>query len=182
MACLALKNFFMFFVEMGFSVMSFNYRGVGYSSGSFSEEKGEISDTAACLDWVIQKVDSDSFCWIFGYSFGAYVALQVLMRRPEIGRFIAVDLDTTKDFSFLAPCPVSGLFLQSSEMRAHCDENTRGLIHSLSFQNASNTFELQNISSPNAFSDCFFAKTHKIVHNYVSFADQDKTESIVSAA
>ena len=182
MSCPALKNIFMLFVDMGFSVISFNYRGVGYSSGSFTEGECEISDAAACLDWVRQKVDSDSFCWILGYSFGAYIALQVLMRRPEIGRFIVMDMDTTKDFSFLAPCPISGLFLQGTDMHERCGDATRSLIQSLSFQNASNSFESYNVPSPNAFSDSFFKSAHQTIQNYILSPDQDRSEGALSAA
>lgn len=171
MSCPALTNFFRCFANMDFSVISFNYRGIGYSSGSFVEGQGEIADAAACLDWVRQKVDSEDFFWIMGYSFGAYVALQVLMRRPEVGRFIAVDADTTKDFSFLAPCPISGLFLQSIEKGAELGDATRGLISTLSLQSPSNFFERCNIPSPNAFSDCFFEKAQPIIQEYVASPD-----------
>ena len=170
MNCAAIRKFFVLFASMGFSVMSFNYRGSGYSSGCFVEGKGEISDAAACLDWARQRVEGASFCWVVGYSFGAYIALQLLMRRPEIGRFIVIDLDSKKsDFSFLAPCPVSGLFLQSEKMHSHCGESTEGLILSLSCQkNAYNSFDLHKIASPNAFSDCFFKNASNVIESYVS--------------
>ena len=52
-------------------------------------------------------------CWIAGYSFGAWIGLQLLMRRPDINNFIAVSPPANeKDFSFLAPCPTSGLIIQ----------------------------------------------------------------------
>jgi uncharacterized protein len=167
MNCASFKNLIHMFVEMGFSVMTFNYRGIGYSDGNFVESQGEISDAAACIDWVKQKVDSDSFFWIMGYSFGAHIALQVLMRRPEIGRFIVADLDTTKDFSFLAPCPTSGLFLQSEQKNASSGELTRTLIRSLSFQTPINDFVLHNIDSPSSFEPCFFSKSQGLIKNYI---------------
>lgn len=182
MSCSALKNFFMFFANMGFSVMSFNYRGIGYSSGSFSEGQGEISDAAACIDWVRQKMGGDAPFWVMGYSFGSYVSFQVLMRRPEISHFIAVDLDTRKDFSFLAPCPVSGLFLQSHKMSMHCAHSTTTLISALSFQNASNTFLLENVESPDAFSDCFFQKARTVIQDYVASLNDPGPDVMVPAA
>ncbi len=55
-------------------------------------------------------------CWIAGFSFGAWIAMQLLMRRPEISGFIAVAPPANVyDFSFLAPCPASGLILQGTE-------------------------------------------------------------------
>ena len=41
--------------------------------------------------------------------------MQLLMRRPETDGFISVSPPTnTYDFSFLAPCPASGLILHGS--------------------------------------------------------------------
>ena len=51
-------------------------------------------------------------CWIAGFSFGAWVAMQLMMRRPEIFGFISIAPPASKyDFSFLAPCPASGMIL-----------------------------------------------------------------------
>ena len=38
--------------------------------------------------------------------------MQLLMRRPEINRFIAISPQpNVYDFSFLSPCPTSGLMI-----------------------------------------------------------------------
>jgi alpha/beta superfamily hydrolase len=38
--------------------------------------------------------------------------MQILMRRPEINRFIAISPQpNVYDFSFLSPCPTSGLMI-----------------------------------------------------------------------
>ena len=39
------------FVHRGFSVLRFNFRGVGRSQGSFDHGSGELSDAASALDW-----------------------------------------------------------------------------------------------------------------------------------
>ena len=39
------------FVHRGFSVLRFNFRGVGRSQGSFDHGSGELSDSASALDW-----------------------------------------------------------------------------------------------------------------------------------
>ena len=39
------------FVHRGFSVLRFNFRGVGRSQGSFDHGIGELSDAASALDW-----------------------------------------------------------------------------------------------------------------------------------
>ena len=50
-----------------------------------------------------------------GYSFGAWIGMQLLMRRPEINRFISIAPPANLyDFSFLAPCPASGLLVHGA--------------------------------------------------------------------
>ncbi|MCB2078491.1 MAG: alpha/beta hydrolase, partial [Novosphingobium sp.] len=49
------------------------------------------------------------------YSFGALIGMQLLMRRPEIRGFISVAPPANMyDFSFLAPCPASGIIVQGT--------------------------------------------------------------------
>jgi alpha/beta superfamily hydrolase len=77
---------------------------------------GELSDAAAALDW-LQTANADaSQCWVGGFSFGAWICMQLLMRRPEIDSFIALAPPADKyDFTFLAPCPASGLFVHGAD-------------------------------------------------------------------
>ena len=94
------------FARRGFSTLRFNFRGVGRSQGQFDRGEGELSDAAAALDWMQGHNPNASGCWIAGFSFGAWVGMQVLMRRPEIDGFISVAPPANMfDFSFLAPCP-----------------------------------------------------------------------------
>lgn len=111
-------NLYYDFVQRGFSVLRFNFRGVGRSQGAFDHGSGELSDAAAALDWA-QSVNPDArACWIAGVSFGAWIGMQLLMRRPEIEGFVSIAAMANRyDFSFLAPCPSSGLFVHGSEDR-----------------------------------------------------------------
>ena len=106
------------FANRGFAVLRFNFRGVGRSQGSFDYGQGELSDAAAALDW-LQANNADSRkCWIAGVSFGCWIGMQLLMRRPEIDGFISIaPMANRFDFSFLAPCPSSGLFVHGDEDR-----------------------------------------------------------------
>lgn len=100
------------FARHGFSVLRFNFRGVGRSQGSYDRGEGELSDAAAALDWLQSFNQSSGACWIAGFSFGAWISMQLLMRRPEISGFVSIAPPANAfDFSFLAPCPSSGLIL-----------------------------------------------------------------------
>lgn len=101
------------FVEKGFSALRFNFRGVGKSQGEYADGEGELTDAAYALDWLQQQNETAQSIWIAGFSFGAWIAMQLLMRRPEIEKFVCVAPPTNMfDFSFLAPCPTDGLILQ----------------------------------------------------------------------
>ena len=103
------------FVARGFAVLRFNFRGVGRSQGTFDNGIGELSDAAAALDWVQSFHPEAQTTWIAGMSFGAWIGMQLLMRRPEVRGFISIAPPANMyDFSFLAPCPASGLFLHGT--------------------------------------------------------------------
>ena len=106
---------FHLFMKRGFNVMRFNYRGVGRSQGEFDQGIGELADAATALDWLQSTNPAASQCWVAGFDFGAWIGMQLLMRRPETDGFISVSPPTNMyDFSFLAPCPASGLLLHGS--------------------------------------------------------------------
>lgn len=123
------------FVRQGFSALRFNFRGVGRSQGTFDRGEGELSDAAAALDWVQTYNPNASACWIGGFSFGAWVGMQLLMRRPEIDGFISVAPPANLfDFSFLAPCPASGLIIQGDRDQLVPTEAVQKLINKLMHQ------------------------------------------------
>tara|TARA_B100000029_G_scaffold343628_1_gene336030 strand:- start:405 stop:1061 length:657 start_codon:yes stop_codon:yes gene_type:complete len=100
------------FVKNGFSVLRFNFRGVGKSDGTFDNGQGELSDAAAALDWIERDNQNYSQCWIAGFSFGSLICMQLIMRRPEVTKFISISPQpNVYDFTFLAPCPTSGQIL-----------------------------------------------------------------------
>ena len=106
---------FHLFMTRGFTVLRFNTRGVGRSQGEFDGGIGELADAATALDWLQAAHPAASQTWVAGFDFGAWVGMQLLMRRPETDGFISVSPPANMyDFSFLAPCPSSGIFLHGS--------------------------------------------------------------------
>ena len=123
------------FAHRNFSVLRFNFRGVGRSQGSFDHGQGELSDAASALDWA-QSINPEArSCWIAGFSFGAWIGMQLLMRRPDIEGFVAVAPPANRfDFTFLAPCPSSGLFVHGDQDRVAPLKEVTGLIEKLKTQ------------------------------------------------
>ena len=104
------------FLHCGFAALRFNFRGVGRSQGHFDRGEGELADAASALDWLQATNPNARACWVGGFSFGAWIGMQLLMRRPEIASFVAVAPPANMfDFNFLAPCPSSGLIVQGDQ-------------------------------------------------------------------
>jgi hypothetical protein len=123
------------FARRGFSVLRFNFRGVGRSQGLFDNGAGELADAAAALDWMQIVTKEARSCWLAGVSFGAWISMQLLMRRPEVQGFITIaPLAKHYDFSFLAPCPTSGLFVNGAEDRVTPPEVVENLVKKLKTQ------------------------------------------------
>ena len=126
---------FQTFSALGFSVLRFNFRGVGRSQGKYDDGQGELGDAAAALDWLQTMNHNAKTCWVAGYSFGAWIGMQLLMRRPEISGFISVAPPAnSKDFSFLAPCPASGLIIHGGEDSSVPEASVAALADKLSGQ------------------------------------------------
>jgi uncharacterized protein len=62
--------------RIGCAVLRFNFRGVGRSAGAFDQGEGEKQDFQAALDFMAARYP-DATLWAAGFSFGAWVALEV---------------------------------------------------------------------------------------------------------
>ena len=77
--------------------------------------------------------------------------MQLLMRRPEINRFIAVSPQpNVYDFSFLSPCPTSGLIIHGKKDELVPFEDINELNKRLSSQKGIKV-EFQSVQDANHF-------------------------------
>ncbi len=128
-------NLYHAFARNGFSVIRFNFRGVGRSQGKFDSGVGELGDAATILDWLQIKNPNASSYWMGGFSFGSWIGMQLLMRRPEIEGFLTISPPAnTYDFNFLSPCPARGLIVQGDEDSIVSEEHVSRLADKLSKQ------------------------------------------------
>ena len=155
------------FANRGFSVLRFNFRGVGRSQGSFDHGQGELSDAAAALDWAQATNPDARACWIAGVSFGAWIGMQLLMRRPEVEGFISVAAPASLyDFSFLAPCPSSGLFVHGDKDAVVPTTAVAQLVEKLKTQKGI-VIEQQLVRGANHFFDGKVEQLMEIVGDYL---------------
>ncbi|MDR0633130.1 MAG: alpha/beta hydrolase [Holosporales bacterium] len=123
------------FHEQGFGTLRFNFRGVGKSEGTFSGGEGELNDAAAALDWLQSSQHIAHKLWVAGFSFGAWIAMQLLMRRPELESFVIVNPQAhIFDFNFLAPCPVPGQIIYGQSDKTIPLESVNALVAKLRAQ------------------------------------------------
>jgi len=164
------------FVQNGFSTLRFNFRGVGKSQGKYDEGIGELCDAATALDWLQTQNADASTCWISGFSFGSWIALQLLMRRPEIEGFVAVSPPANLyDFSFLSPCPSSGLITQGTKDEIVSEEAVAKLVGKLGSQHGAQVNYSVFDGADHYYRDSL-EDMAGLVHNYIAGRMQDFTQ------
>ena len=162
------------FIKNGFSVLRFNFRGVGKSEGTFDNGQGELSDAAAALDWIERENQDYSQCWIAGFSFGSLICMQLIMRRPEVTKFVAISPQpNVYDFTFLAPCPTSGQIVFSEKDELVSKESINELRNRLSIQKGIDV-NFSEIKNSNHFFKNKEEELKKTIDKYI----KEKTELI----
>ena len=161
-------NLFHSFVRAGFSALRFNFRGVGKSQGKFDDGIGEMADAATALDWIQQQNMDASACWLAGFSFGSWISMQLLMRRPEINGFISVSPPANLyDFSFLSPCPTPGLITMGDKDEVVSESSVSKLATKLAGQKGAN-LEYKIISGADHYYRNHLEDLNDIVDDYIA--------------
>lgn len=161
------------FAKRGFATLRFNSRGVGRSQGLFDHGLGELSDAASALDW-LQSINPESKgAWIAGFSFGAWIGMQLLMRRPEVEGFISIaPQENLYDFSFLAPCPSSGLIIHGAEDKVAPPDAVQRLVDKLQAQKGI-VIEQQTVEGANHF---FTDQVEDLIERCAEYLDRRRED------
>jgi uncharacterized protein len=75
--------------RIGCAVLRFNFRGVGRSAGTFDQGDGEKDDFKAALDYMAARYPGAPL-WSAGFSFGAWVALEVGAADDRVSALIGI--------------------------------------------------------------------------------------------
>jgi hypothetical protein len=118
----------------GFSTLRFNFRGVGKSTGTFDDGRGEQDDVLAAVSFMEEQGTQEIL--LAGYSFGAWVNAYILTRRKFLPAvFIAPPINLFNiDFQLLQGkvglivcgdndkyCPVESIKSAAAELACHLD-------------------------------------------------------------
>ncbi len=104
-------------VARGLAVLRFNFRSVGLSAGAHDGGAGEQDDLARGIDHLAAAYP-DHPLMVAGYSFGAWVGLQVGCRDARVGSLLGIGVPVSLyDFSFLHTCTRPVVLIQGDRDR-----------------------------------------------------------------
>ena len=72
----------------GWQTLRFNFRGVGQSDGVWDDGRGERDDVVSAIDYVRERLP-EARVGLFGFSFGAALALDVGSSDPRVYALVA---------------------------------------------------------------------------------------------
>ncbi len=128
------------FLQKGFSVIRFNFRGIGGTQGIFEAGEAELTDASTVVDWIQEQNEEASEFWLAGVGFGSWIAMQLLMRRIEVSGYIAVSPSPKKyDFGFFNPAPCEGLIVGAGNDASIPEDALKGLTNFINKQNFAQT-------------------------------------------
>jgi alpha/beta superfamily hydrolase len=117
--------------DAGLLTLRINFRGVGQSTGTHDEGRGELQDVRAGLDYLNENYAGKPIT-LCGFSFGARVGLEVGIADQRVLNLISIGTPLDKyDFSFLKSCRKPILFIHGERDEFGDVERLRKLISSL---------------------------------------------------
>ena len=99
------------FVQLGYTSLRFNFRGIGASQGAWDEGRGEIDDALAVI--AAQRAPGQVLV-LGGFSFGGYVASQAATRLTEPAERLLLVGPAVHNFS-VAAVPADTLVIHGEQ-------------------------------------------------------------------
>jgi uncharacterized protein len=118
-------------VEAGLVTLRFNFRGVGLSTGTHDEGRGEQDDIRTALDFLGENYPNEPITFA-GFSFGSRFGIEIVMNDPRIVRLISIGTPVDKyDYGFLKECEKPILFVHGDSDEFGKVENVQTVFESL---------------------------------------------------
>lgn len=100
--------------EVGIPTLRFNFRGVGLSTGSHDEGRGEQDDVRSALD-ELERRFPDVALAVAGFSFGAWVGLRVGCGEERVKQLVGVGVPVASlSVDQMASCSKPKLIVQGA--------------------------------------------------------------------
>lgn len=98
--------------DAGFETLRVNFRGVGESTGTYDQGRGELDDARAALDFLLAEQPAARDVIVAGFSFGAAIGLRLGCDDPRAQRLVAIAAPAGHyDLAFLARCAKPKIFV-----------------------------------------------------------------------
>jgi hypothetical protein len=119
-------------LDAGLVTLRFNYRGVGQSTGTHDEGRGEQHDIRAALDYLSENYPNQPITFA-GFSFGSRFGTEVAMTDERVVRLISIGTPVDKygDYDFLRNLKKPILFVHGDRDKFGSVENVNKLVESL---------------------------------------------------
>jgi len=117
--------------DAGLTTLRINFRGVGQSTGTHEEGRGEMEDARAGLDYLSAQYPHASLM-IAGFSFGSRVGMEVGVKDARVRHLISIGTPVDKyDFTFLEDCRKPILFVHGERDEFGQVDHLRALVQRL---------------------------------------------------
>lgn len=132
-------------LDAGLVALRFNYRGVGQSTGTHDNGRGEQDDIRAALNFLAEKYPGEEITFA-GFSFGSRYGTEVAMTDERIARLISIGtpVDKYNDYDFLQNLKKPILFVHGDRDEFGSVENLRKLVESLPPEAEAETVVFEN--------------------------------------
>ncbi|MGH2507066.1 MAG: alpha/beta hydrolase [Ktedonobacteraceae bacterium] len=99
---------------LGLPALRFNFRGVGHSTGTYDEGRGEMDDVHYALDFLSHRYPSLPII-LAGFSFGAWVGLRVACEDDRVQAMIGLGTPVRLfEHEYLEDCHKPKLFIHGT--------------------------------------------------------------------
>ena len=117
--------------DAGLTTLRINFRGVGQSTGTHDDGRGEREDVLSALDYLtVNYTERD--VTLAGFSFGSRVGMEVGLADERVKNLISIGTPVEKyDFTFLKSCRKPILFVHGDRDEFGSVEKLRALVASL---------------------------------------------------
>src|SRR5262249_44748181 len=113
------------------AALRFNFRGVGRSTGTYGEGRGELEDARSALEFLRPKYSGVPLI-AAGFSFGGRIALQLAVADERASKVLAAGLAVDLfDYSFVRHLRKPAAFIQSENDEYGALDRVRELIAQL---------------------------------------------------
>lgn len=114
--------------DAGLITLRINFRGVGLSTGTHDEGRGEVEDASTGLDYLSEHYPDERIT-LAGFSFGSRVGLEVGIKGTRVGNLISIGTPVDKyDFAFLETCRKPILFVHGERDEFGQVDHLRSLV------------------------------------------------------